>query len=154
MKDVIKIMSSSPTAAYLRDCTLHQRMMLAALLKVVRREGVDEVPWGEVFITHVSSQVHFLTSISPQIQRQHLIYATALAPSDSELLKPYQPTPHELRCVLDTLVASRALLVEEGPIAARKAENDRRVVLNLEVGEVERVLGEVGGKDWVKVLSS
>lgn len=48
VKEVIKVMQNSPTAAYLRECSLHERMMLAALLKVIRREGVEEVRWGDV----------------------------------------------------------------------------------------------------------
>ena len=48
VKEVIKVMQNSPAAAYLRDCSLHERMMLAALLKVIKREGVEEVRWGDV----------------------------------------------------------------------------------------------------------
>lgn len=48
VKDVIKVMQNSPTAAYIRDCSLHERMMLAAILKCIRREGVEEVKWGDV----------------------------------------------------------------------------------------------------------
>jgi origin recognition complex subunit 1 len=48
VKDVIKVMQNSPTAAYLHDCSLHERMMLAALLKVIKREGIEEVRWGDV----------------------------------------------------------------------------------------------------------
>lgn len=55
--------------------------------------------------------------------------------------------------VRDALAASRAVLCEDGPQAARKAEDERRVVLNLEFAEVERVLGEVGGARWRNVLN-
>lgn len=48
VKEVIKVMQNSPTAAYLRDCSLHERMMLAALLKVIKREGIEEVRWADV----------------------------------------------------------------------------------------------------------
>ena len=48
IKNVIKMMENSPTAAWLRDCSLHERIMLAALVKCVKREGVDEVKWGDV----------------------------------------------------------------------------------------------------------
>ena len=48
VREVIKVMQNSPTAAYLRECSLHERMMLAALLKVIKREGVEEVRWGDV----------------------------------------------------------------------------------------------------------
>lgn len=46
--EVIKVMQNSPTAAYLRDCSFHERLMLASLLKCVKREGVEEIKWGEV----------------------------------------------------------------------------------------------------------
>src|SRR5882762_3270458 len=48
VREVIKVMQNSPTAAYLRECSLHERIMLAALLKVIKREGVGEVRWGDV----------------------------------------------------------------------------------------------------------
>lgn len=65
-----------------------------------------------------------------------------------------KPTPSELALVLDSLVASRAMLVEEGVATTRKPEGDRLVVLNLEQAEVERVLSEVGGQRWKNVLST
>ena len=48
VKEVIKVLQNSPTAAYLRDCTFHERVMLASLLKCMKREGVEEIKWGEV----------------------------------------------------------------------------------------------------------
>jgi origin recognition complex subunit 1 len=48
VREVIKMMQNSPTAAYLRECSLHERIMLAALVKVIKREGVEEVRWGDV----------------------------------------------------------------------------------------------------------
>lgn len=48
MKRVIVDMQNSPTAAYLRELSFHERLMLLALLRVVKREGVDEVKWGDV----------------------------------------------------------------------------------------------------------
>jgi origin recognition complex subunit 1 len=46
--DVIKAMQNSPTAAFVGDCTLHEKIMLAALLKCVRSQGVEEIKWGDV----------------------------------------------------------------------------------------------------------
>ena len=60
----------------------------------------------------------------------------------------------ELSIVLDALLASRAMLCEDGPLVARKPEDEKRVVLNLEHTEVERVLGEVGGIKWRNQLGS
>jgi Cdc6-like AAA superfamily ATPase len=60
VRNVIKVMQNSPTAAYLRECSLHERMMLAALLKCIKREGVEEIKWGEVrasFLTRCTTLV-------------------------------------------------------------------------------------------------
>jgi len=64
-----------------------------------------------------------------------------------------KPTLSELSLVLSSLVASKAMLVEEGLAASRKAEGDRKVVLLLEQTEVERVLSE-GGQVWKNILSA
>lgn len=65
-----------------------------------------------------------------------------------------KPTLSELSMVLSSLVASRAMVVEEGLAVSRKAEVDRKVVLILEQTEVERVLSEVGGQVWKNILSA
>ncbi|KAG5338844.1 hypothetical protein C0989_006009 [Termitomyces sp. Mn162] len=132
VKEVIRVMQNSPTAAYLRECSFHERMMLASLIKCIKREGVQEIKWGE-------------------IQHQHLVYMNLL-PSPSDPTR--KPTPAELTIVLDSLVASRALLIEDGPAVLRKPEGDRLVILNLELSEVERVLSEVGGTNWKNVLNT
>lgn len=48
MKEVIQVMQNSPTAAYLRDCSFHERLMLASMIKCMKREGVEEIKWNEV----------------------------------------------------------------------------------------------------------
>ena len=48
VKEVISAMQNSPTAGYLQELSLHERIMLAAVLKCVKREGVEEVKWGDV----------------------------------------------------------------------------------------------------------
>ncbi|KAF8519581.1 P-loop containing nucleoside triphosphate hydrolase protein [Gautieria morchelliformis] len=130
VKQVIAAMQNSPTAAYLQDCSLHEKIMLASLLKCVKREGVDEIRWGDV--TH-----------------QHLIYMNILTGEDDPKRKP---TNIELCLVLESLAASRAILVEEGVLASRKPQGDRRVILNVEAGEVERVLSDMGGQNWKNAL--
>lgn len=55
--------------------------------------------------------------------------------------------------VLDSLMSSRAVVVEEGAAVARKHEGERRMLLNLEQSEVERVLGDVGGLKWKNVFN-
>lgn len=104
--------------------------MLAAVLRCVKRGGVEEVKWGDV-------------------QDQHLIYTSTLVGDDDPTRRP---TLAELGGVLDSLTASRAILIEDGVAAQRKRAGERRVVLNLESNEVERVLSEVGGQRWMQVL--
>jgi origin recognition complex subunit 1 len=70
-----------------------------------------------------------------QLLHQHLIYTNLLTGDD------------------ESLVASRAKLLEDGPTVARKAPDQRRCMLNLEHTEVERVLGEVGGQRWKAALA-
>lgn len=53
VREVIRVMQNSPTAAYIRELSLHERMMLAALLKCVRRLGVEEIRWGDVRLTEL-----------------------------------------------------------------------------------------------------
>jgi len=63
-----------------------------------------------------------------------------------------KPTNIELALILESLVASRAILVEEGATASRKAQGDRKVILNIEADEVERVLSDIGGTNWKNAL--
>ncbi|KAF9227182.1 P-loop containing nucleoside triphosphate hydrolase protein [Gyrodon lividus] len=130
VKEIIRVMHNSPTAAFLRELSLHERIMLAALVKCVKREGVEEIKLGE-------------------IQHQHLIYVDTLGEGESIR----KPTLGELTFVLDSLLASRAMLMEDGFTAARKPVSERKVILNLEQAEVERVLGDVGGSLWRNALS-
>ena len=48
VKRVIADMQNSPTAAYLRELSFHERLMLAAILRCIKREGVEEIKWGDV----------------------------------------------------------------------------------------------------------
>ena len=41
-------MRDSPTAGYLRDLSLHERIMLAAVLKCIKRGETEEIEWGDV----------------------------------------------------------------------------------------------------------
>jgi origin recognition complex subunit 1 len=119
VKDVIRNLQNSPTAAFLRSLSLHERILLAALVKCVRRTGVGEIPWTDV-------------------SHQHRLYAGIFADS--------VPALRELEGVLDSLLAARVVLSE--------ARGARRIVLNLEQAEVERVLGEVGGQRWRNILAA
>lgn len=151
VQDVIKVMQNSPTAAFLKECSLHERIMLAALAKCIKRDGVDEVKWGDVSadsIYKLECYPHIV--FFSKVRRQHLIYM-AVFPSNDEPSR--KPNLGELDMVLDSLSTTRALFVEEGVLVARKADEDRKIALGLEMGEVERVLGEVGGSRWKNALN-
>ncbi|KAH9481151.1 Origin recognition complex subunit 1 [Psilocybe cubensis] len=130
IQQVIQSLQNSPTAAYLRDLSFHERLMLASLIKCVKREGVEEIKLSEV-------------------HDQHLTYMDILTEEDDPKRKP---TPAELAMVMDSLAASRAIIVEEGLTVTRKGE--QRMLLNLEQSEVERVLGDVGGPRWKNIFGT
>jgi len=148
VKEVVQMMQNSPTAAYLRGLSLHERLMLTSLIKCIKREGVEEIKWSEVLFLFLSSKFSYLKS--PQVEHQHLVYTNVLTDRESTR----QPTPAEFKMVLNSLVASRAVVLEDGAAVARKPEAERRLLLNIEQGEVERVLGDVGGQKWKNVLSN
>lgn len=89
-----------------------------------------------------------LSIYSSQLQRQHLLYCNIL-PQDEESTR--KPSDAELKLVLTSLLSSRAVLVEEGASVSRKPEGDRKVLLNLEPAEIQRVLSE-GGEAWKDAL--
>ncbi|KAI6154604.1 P-loop containing nucleoside triphosphate hydrolase protein [Pisolithus tinctorius] len=130
VQNALAALQRSPTAAFVSTCSLHERIMLAALIRCIKREGVEEVKWGE-------------------IQAQHLTYTPVLGDGESTRV----PHHTQLTIVLDSLLASRAILMEDGQLAARRPIGERRVILNLEQTEVERVLGEMGGQAWRQALS-
>ncbi|KIJ51495.1 hypothetical protein M422DRAFT_224152 [Sphaerobolus stellatus SS14] len=128
---VMALMQNSPTAGYLEDCSFHEKILLAALVKCIKREGVEEICWGDV--TH-----------------QHSLYMNILPRSEDPKTKL---TLVELALVLDSLVASKAILLEDGLAASRKAPGDRKVILNIEMGEIQRVLSELG-TNWKNALGN
>ena len=48
IREVVQILQNSPTAAFLRDLSFHERLMLASLVKCIKREGIEEIKWSEV----------------------------------------------------------------------------------------------------------
>lgn len=132
VKEVITRMQSSLTACYLGDCSLHERIMLAALVKCVLKTGVMEIAWGDV-------------------QHQHMIFTPVLAGHGES---PRVPNAIDLKGVLDGLLATHAVLIEDasGSVASRKPEAERKLMLNFEQSEVQRVLGDMGGNIWKRAL--
>ena len=51
IREVVQSMQNSPTAAFLRDLSFHERLMLASLVSCAKREGVDEIKWSEVRVS-------------------------------------------------------------------------------------------------------
>ena len=56
--------------------------------------------------------------------------------------------------VLDSLEALRAIHVEYGVAVTRKHPREKKVMLNIEQGDVEKVLSNVGGDAWRNVLGN
>jgi hypothetical protein len=65
VNEITKQMQNSPTAAYLRDCSFHERMVLVSLIKCIKREGVEEIKWGEVCYIRLDSAGGALTERIP-----------------------------------------------------------------------------------------
>lgn len=68
IKEVVQVMQNTPTAAYLRDLSFHERLMLTSLVKCMKRDGVNEISWGDVRRSNVldcvmlTAQFRFNTS--------------------------------------------------------------------------------------------
>ncbi len=45
IKEVVQVMQNTPTAAYLRELSFHERVMLTSLVKCMKRDGVNEISW-------------------------------------------------------------------------------------------------------------
>ena len=57
VQQVVKDMQNSPTAAFLRELSFHERVMLVAIIKCVRKEGVEEIRWGDVSVLRISRRL-------------------------------------------------------------------------------------------------
>ncbi len=137
VKKVIDAMQNSPTAGYLRECSLHERILLAALLKCSRKSGVEDIKWSEVRLPFLKINRN---KLSFQVLNQHYNYCMLLTGNESTR----KPSPAEMELVLTSLVSSKAVLVEEGAIASRKDTGDKKVALAVEQTEVERCAGRYG----------
>lgn len=124
MAAVLNAMSSSPVALFIKACAPQQKMMLAAMVRCVRREGVPEIAWRA-------------------LRADHDALMRALAES-GELL-----SDSELALVRASLLASHALTAS--PDLYRGGE-ERRVALGMEIGEVGRVLMNEGDA-WRRALA-
>ena len=96
-------------------------------------------------------QLSLISVFFLQVQYQHLNFIHSLS---SENDPTRRPTSAELLLVLDSLVSSRAIVVEEGALVSRKPDGERRLLLNIELSEVRRVLSDIGGQRWKNLLMS
>lgn len=124
MAAVLNAMSSSPVAIFIRACAPQQKMMLAAMVRCVRREGVPEIPWRA-------------------LRADHDALTRSLAESNDLL------SDAELALVRASLLATHALTA--APDLYRGGE-ERRVALGMEIGEVGRVLMNEG-EGWRRALA-
>jgi origin recognition complex subunit 1 len=124
MAAVLNAMGSSPVALFIKAASPQQKMMLAAMVRCVRREGVPEIAWRALRADHDA-----------------LIRALA---EDTEVL-----SDAELALVRASLLASHALTVSPD---LYKGGDERRVALGMEIGEVGRVLMNEGDA-WRRALA-
>lgn len=124
MSAVLRAMTSSPIALYIKQCSLHQKMMLAAMLRCVRREGVSEIPWRSVRADH-----------------DNLIRAIC---DSNDILNNA-----ELSLVFSSLIASHALTCSH---ERHKHMDDRKVAMGMDSNEVGRVLMAEGDR-WNQILA-
>ena len=124
MMAVLNAMSSSPVAQFIRSCSTQQKLMLTALVRCVRREGVPEIPWRNLRTDHDALTRSLMDS--------------------NDLL-----SSSELALIFGSLVASHALTHAYHP--HHNAE-ERKVALGMEVSEVGRVLMNEGDT-WRRALA-
>lgn len=179
MKQILAVlveMSKNPTAQFVRNCTLYEKVMLAAVVRGVRKAGVGEVEWGKVSARDASllSLFRFSISCSPLVDLASLLLVPpfvrpnraalsifskiksdhALLLSSLTLLPSSQTRllPSEYLTILASLASSYALSVAGG--GSGGLDEQRKVGLGsgMDESEVGRVLrdlkGEVGGERW------
>ncbi|CAK9782561.1 P-loop containing nucleoside triphosphate hydrolase protein [Cutaneotrichosporon oleaginosum] len=121
---VLSAMSNSPVALFIKACGLEQKMMLAAMVRCVRREGVSEITWRA-------------------LRADHDALTRALTDHTEMLSDPM------LALLRAGLVASHALVVAPD---LYKSGDERRLALGMEIGEVGRVLMNEGD-EWRRALA-
>ncbi|KIR34736.1 origin recognition complex subunit 1 [Cryptococcus deuterogattii MMRL2647] len=134
MSTVLQAMSSSPTTKFIQACSLQQKLMLAALVRCVRREGVAEIAWKNIRNDHDALMRSLAFDTSEQGGRE---------------VAPNLLSNSELALVLTSLTSSHALVCSAD---ISKGVDERKVALGMEIGEVGRVLMNEGDS-WRKALA-
>ncbi|ODN78741.1 hypothetical protein L202_04304 [Cryptococcus amylolentus CBS 6039] len=135
MNAVLIIMSSSPTAKFIQACSLQQKVMLAAVVRCVMRQGLSEVSWKSVKDDHDALTRNLLADTTT---------GEAGVAADAALL-----SNAELAIVLSGLTSSHALLCSTD---LSKGLDERKIALGMEVREVGTALTNEGD-DWRRVMA-
>jgi len=139
MMAVLNLMSSSPVAMFVKQCSTQQKMMMAAVVRCVRREGIPEIPWRAVWF--FSYQKHDMTC--GQVRADHDALTRSLLERNDLL------SNSELALIFSSLLATHAVT---WAFDIHKALDDRKVALGMEIGEVGRVLMNEGDA-WRRALA-
>ncbi|WVF72804.1 hypothetical protein IAT40_007622 [Kwoniella sp. CBS 6097] len=147
MMAVLQAMSASPVSKFITSCSIHQKMMLAALVRCIRREGIPEIAWGSLRNDHDALCRSLLFDLEHAASRGGNGGEEALLSTS------------ELALVFSSLLASHALVSTDHKTSAGGGAggwggggDDKKVALGMEVGEVGRVLmGE--GESWRRALA-
>jgi origin recognition complex subunit 1 len=124
MMAVLNQMSSSPVALFLKQCSLQQKLMLAALVRCIRREGVPEIRYRSIKSDHDNL-------VKSLLETNDLLSNT------------------ELNIVFSSLISCNALSCGYD---LSKGMDDRKVALGMEISEVGRVLMNEG-EAWRRALA-
>jgi origin recognition complex subunit 1 len=156
---VLNLMSSSPVAMYVKNCSTQQKVMLASVVRCVRREGLAEIPWRNVSCVPPSSFPpllpcpvllvgqgicgHSRRLTDAQVRSDHDALTRSLLDTNDLL------SNSELAIVLSSLLATHAMTQAYD---SHKALDDRKVALGMEISEVGRILMHEGD-EWRKALA-
>ena len=96
VKDVIRNLQNSLTTAFLRSLSLHERILLAAILKCVRRTGVWEIPRVDVITVTRGSSRPFSNTSSRQLVLS-ILYQSHLSPFTTHIQLILAEYDHAMR---------------------------------------------------------
>ena len=98
VKDVIRNLQNSPTTAFLRSLLLHERILLAALLKCVRRTGVCGIPrWTSLLITVTRGSSRLFSNTSSRQLVLSILYQSHLSPFTTHIQLILAEYDHAMR---------------------------------------------------------
>ncbi|WWC90716.1 uncharacterized protein L201_005653 [Kwoniella dendrophila CBS 6074] len=146
---VLQAMSSSPVSKFIGSCSIQQKMMLASLIRCIRRQGLNEIKWKNLkldFDNLSRSFKIFESTSSITINNDKQGQEEDIDNTDNILL-----SNSELFIVLTSLISSQALITSSMN-EPYKSQEDKKFALNLEIGELGRVLMNEG-ESWRRALA-